>query len=188
MPAMGSDLGGPLKLHQINDIVNFLSNWDQSLIARAQEKHAVATTSSEKSTEAITEKKGSASSTEERLATTPIIPMASAQPPPESKAETPGQSSSSQSMAPSVLTPSPSAPQEKDVSQGKPLYSSFGCAACHGPDGKGAMGPSLIGKSREEIVQFVRKPRSPVMPPFSPDRLPDEDLNAIIAFIGSLKQ
>ncbi len=32
MPAMGEEDGGPLKEHQIKDLITFLENWDQSLI------------------------------------------------------------------------------------------------------------------------------------------------------------
>ncbi len=32
MPAMGDEDGGPLKRHQINDLVTFMLNWDQSRI------------------------------------------------------------------------------------------------------------------------------------------------------------
>lgn len=76
----------------------------------------------------------------------------------------------------------------QNILQGKELYVSFGCAACHGPEGKGVIGPNIVGKNKDEIISMVRKPRSSAMPAFSSERLSDSDLEKIVIFIGSLNK
>ncbi|MFQ6116938.1 MAG: c-type cytochrome [Candidatus Bipolaricaulia bacterium] len=73
-----------------------------------------------------------------------------------------------------------------DLGQGRTLYISKGCAACHGADGRGtAAGPSIIGRKAEEIRYQVREPRG-TMPSFGPERLSDDELEAIIRYLESL--
>jgi len=73
-----------------------------------------------------------------------------------------------------------------DISRGRALFISKGCAACHGADGRGtAAGPAVVGEEAEEIRQQVREPRG-AMPAFGPERLSDEELEAIIRYIESL--
>lgn len=129
MPAWGQASGGPLKEHQIEDVVNFIKHWPPHLLKKAQEKHG-----------------GPAS-------------------------------------AP-VTAP---APAEQDLSEGKKLYASMGCNACHGQDARGtSFAPGILGKSLEEITRQVRNPRTVAMPALPPDRLSEADLKKIAAFIASL--
>lgn len=72
-----------------------------------------------------------------------------------------------------------------DLEQGRALYLSKGCAACHGADARGAVGPALLGVPKEEIRHKVREPQG-AMPSFSLERLSDEELEAIIRYIESL--
>jgi len=92
-------------------------------------------------------------------------------------------------IAEAQVTPMPTpAPSEgaPDVEQGKRLFQSKGCEACHGPGAQGtALAPNLVGKTAEEIRRQVRNPREK-MPPFTPDQLSDSELEAIIRYIESL--
>ena len=134
MPAWSQENGGPLKKHQVEDVVNFIENWNPEYIKEAQLKHRTAT-------EPSTEKPSTESS-----------------------------------------------PAAQTISQGKELYVNLGCAACHGPEGKGVIGPNIVGQTKDAIVSQVRKPRSPAMPAFSSERLSDSDLEKIVIFIGSLNK
>lgn len=71
--------------------------------------------------------------------------------------------------------------------EGKSLYQSKGCVACHGPEAQGTpnLAPSLVGKTAEAIRTQVRTPKEK-MPPFGPAQLSDVELEAIIRYIESL--
>lgn len=130
MPAWSQENGGPLKKHQVEDVVDFIQNWSPDYIKEAQLKH----------------------------------------------------------KAPATPTAQVSA-QDQAVSQGKGLFTSVGCSACHGPSAGGtAIAPDITGKTRDEITKQVRSPRTPAMPAFLPSKLTDEDLDKIVAFIASLSK
>lgn len=130
MPAWSQENGGPLKKHQVEDVVNFIKNWNPEYIKEAQSKHK-----------------------------TPAAPAAQV------------------------------SPQEQEVSRGKELFASNGCAACHGPAAAGTgIAPDIVGKTKDEITKQVRLPRTPAMPAYPLSRLSDEDLDKIVAFITSLKK
>jgi len=74
------------------------------------------------------------------------------------------------------------APDATDA--GKAVYQSK-CAACHGPTGQGAVGPSLIGLSTEHLATRVRSPKG-AMPPFPTSAISDSDLQKLVNYIGSL--
>jgi len=65
------------------------------------------------------------------------------------------------------------------------LFFGYGCASCHGLQGKGAaVGKDLSKADAEEISQQVRRgPKT--MPSFDPSVLPDSDLQKLIAFLKS---
>jgi cytochrome c551/c552 len=72
-----------------------------------------------------------------------------------------------------------------DVSDGRLLFMQYGCAACHGLDGRGqAVGPNLRNATPEKIIQQARKGKG-TMPAFPPEILSDADLARIIAFLTS---
>ena len=72
-----------------------------------------------------------------------------------------------------------------DVEAGKELFSTF-CDDCH-PDGEEDVGPSLIehAHSAARMRQQVRE-GSGKMRPFSANRLSDEDLEHLLAYLGSI--
>lgn len=180
MPALGEEMGGPLKKHQIEDVVNFIHNWDQSLIIRAQAKHtAVVAPSKSEAAKAPPARAAKDSQDIEKILSTPQAIE-------KAPVESPGQSSPGQATAVAPVTSSPPSSSEQLLLEGKELYANFGCAACHGPEAKGAIGPSLLGKNKDEVMRLVRSPRSAAMPPFSPERLSDADLNKIVNFLNSM--
>jgi cytochrome c oxidase cbb3-type subunit 3 len=77
-----------------------------------------------------------------------------------------------------------------DLSQGKRLYSWFGCSACHG-DGRGGTGPSFIdgwwyyGPSMVSIVASIRDGRPHGMPAFK-DRMTSDEIWQLAGYVKSL--
>lgn len=72
-----------------------------------------------------------------------------------------------------------------EAAEGHELYVQVGCSACHGQNAEGGLGPALAGHTREQVLRQVRSPIGQ-MPPFPPERLSDEDLEKIAAYIVSL--
>ena len=69
---------------------------------------------------------------------------------------------------------------------GKTLFQKKMCLACHGKEGQGGgAGPPLknLGKSKEEVIAFLKK-GSPKMRPVKGT---DEELSAIADYVMSLK-
>ena len=74
------------------------------------------------------------------------------------------------------------------VQDGRVLFFGYGCASCHGLQGKGgAVGKNLSSANSEEISDNVRQgPKT--MPAFDPSVLPDSDLQKLIAFLKSTRE
>jgi mono/diheme cytochrome c family protein len=86
-------------------------------------------------------------------------------------------------------TPTPGFTATPDLAaEGEGLFTGKGCAACHGAEAQGGIGPSLVGVSRETVLKTVRegRPGTP-MAAFSTEQVSDADLDRIIAFLESLK-
>ncbi|MDP2660706.1 MAG: c-type cytochrome [Dehalococcoidia bacterium] len=73
------------------------------------------------------------------------------------------------------------------AAKGRQLFQDKGCFACHGPNAEGGAGPGLAGKTEAELLKQVRTPRG-AMPPYPPDRLSDDEVHSIAAFIESLSK
>ena len=93
--------------------------------------------------------------------------------------------------------------------QGAKLVQTKGCIACHTTDGTAKIGPSYKGIFGHEVElvdgskvtvdenyirESIEKPQAkvvkgfnPVMPPFTKEMVSEEDMNAIVAYIKSLK-
>nr|WP_245279201.1 c-type cytochrome [Mesorhizobium loti] len=85
-------------------------------------------------------------------------------------------------------------PYETDaynLSQGKRLYSWFGCGSCHGDDGRGGVGPSfldgwwLYGPEMVSIVASIRDGRPHGMPAFR-DRMPIEQIWQLAGYVQAI--
>jgi len=69
------------------------------------------------------------------------------------------------------------------VRDGRILFLRYGCAACHGLTGQGgAVGKDITDVRASVLSRQVRSGPS-TMPAYSPDVLPDQDLEKIIAFL-----
>jgi mono/diheme cytochrome c family protein len=73
-----------------------------------------------------------------------------------------------------------------DPSAGLQTFRQVGCAACHGQNGEGGIGPALAGHTEEQIFRQVRSPIGDVMPPFPVTVLSDDDVRDIAAWIATL--
>lgn len=77
------------------------------------------------------------------------------------------------------------------VQQGQALFGEMNCAYCHGFGAPGLMGPSLndrawrYGGTPAEIFRSIHDGRPKGMPAFG-DRLPDQEIWKLVAFIESL--
>ena len=103
-------------------------------------------------------------------------------------------------LAALVLTMAVAAPDAAAVEKGPALFTSNHCTMCHSVAGKGnPKGPlDTIGDKHTaaEFKQWLTEPaemakkanatRKPPMPSFS--KLPAEDLDALVAYLGSLKK
>ncbi len=71
---------------------------------------------------------------------------------------------------------------------GRALFFKYGCASCHGLQGKGAaVGKDLSKSDAEEISKEVRRgPKT--MPAFESANLTDADLEKLIAFLQSTRE
>jgi hypothetical protein len=71
---------------------------------------------------------------------------------------------------------------------GRALFFGYGCASCHGLQGKGgAVGKNLSRANSEEISDNVRQgPKT--MPAFETGSLSDADLGKLIAFLKSTRE
>jgi len=65
---------------------------------------------------------------------------------------------------------------EGDIEQGKELFMTIGCYACHGIEGQGGFGGPKLGPDPMAFPAFVRYVRAPggSMPPYTETLLPDE--------------
>lgn len=82
-------------------------------------------------------------------------------------------------------------PAQELLSQGSQLYNQT-CAMCHGPEGKGGIGPDLTretfthGRTAEAVAETIAKGRSGGMPAYG-NQLKPEQIQALTAFVLSLK-
>ena len=86
-----------------------------------------------------------------------------------------------------TLAPTPtSASALQPASPGEQLFVTKGCAACHGDMGKGSgIAPALPGHTGTQVRRQVRAPMG-LMPVFPPDRVSNQELAQIAAYITSL--
>ncbi|MGC4080651.1 MAG: cytochrome c [Vicinamibacterales bacterium] len=62
------------------------------------------------------------------------------------------------------------------------------CKVCHGDEGRGGAGPTLVPFERElEDVMTIVRDGTGQMPPISAERVSDDELAAIVRYLKSLK-
>ncbi len=71
--------------------------------------------------------------------------------------------------------------------EGRALYTKYGCAGCHGPEGEGGLGPALNqpGVTADAITQTVRNGQGNMMA-FDADALSDAELETIVQVVLAL--
>lgn len=80
---------------------------------------------------------------------------------------------------------------EQYIAAGKQLFGNM-CAACHGDNGKGGVGPDLTvskykyGKSRLDIAKTISEGRPGGMPGFS-SQISKEQVESLVEYVMSLK-
>ena len=74
-----------------------------------------------------------------------------------------------------------------DPARGQELFFANGCNICHGDTGEGGIGPTLASTSftLEQVIPQYRTPRG-AMPAFPADRVPDDDVEHILAWLKTL--
>ena len=91
--------------------------------------------------------------------------------------------------------------------EGREVFRSKGCAACHGKDGEGQVGPSLVGivgteveiqgrdpvlVDRDYLVESIVDPGAKLAEgynlPMPTTQLSDEEIDAVIAYIESVSE
>ena len=88
--------------------------------------------------------------------------------------------SSSSQVPISEPAPSPQTSQDPSVARGLSLYNTQ-CKACHGANGAGGSGPTLIGKTPSASYIQSNMPRT------KPGSLSSEQVSDLVAYITSLK-
>lgn len=75
----------------------------------------------------------------------------------------------------------------EDALDGAALYQKFTCAACHGPNGEGGVGPALnqVELSADEIVRTIRDGRGAMMG-LGPEVVSDVQLGAVVQYVQAL--
>ena len=78
----------------------------------------------------------------------------------------------------------------KQVEEGKQLFERY-CAGCHGAQGEGGSGPSLIASSAPHemaaILAFIKNPRQ-LMPDLYPDPLNDRQVSVTAMYVRTLQR
>lgn len=95
--------------------------------------------------------------------------------------------------APAAAAPQVSQPAvgdaPADAVHGKAIFAQ-NCSACHGAQGQGGMGPSLVDessrKNTEQAVSWIENPAAP-MPKLYPSTLSAKDVRDVAAYVESLK-
>jgi len=93
--------------------------------------------------------------------------------------------------AESAATPGKYSGQDKEIAEGKEIYSAS-CAACHLADASGGIGPNLsgtlkYGSTPADIYESIANGRPNGMPPFLP-QLGKEKIYKVAAFLETLKK
>ncbi|HEV3156315.1 MAG TPA: c-type cytochrome [Candidatus Baltobacteraceae bacterium] len=88
-----------------------------------------------------------------------------------------------------ALHPLASSGAAPNVAHGKTIFAQ-NCAACHGADGTGGVGPTLHGalktpampRTQTALVAWVKNPKAP-MPKLFPSPLKEQDVQDVAAYV-----
>ena len=121
------------------------------------------------------------------------------------RTESPSQPSSggTQPVAVTALLTAPEGATDVMVQEGREIYTGVGiCAACHGPDGTGAIGPDLTddewligdGEYEQLVAQILQgvtaaeatNPLKAIMPPKGGAGITDAQVRSVAAYVWTL--
>ncbi len=74
-----------------------------------------------------------------------------------------------------------------DAAAGQQTYASLPCIGCHGENAEGSVGPMLAGFSSWEKFKTIVRSGEDGMPKFGTDKVSDQQLADIFAWVSSLK-
>ena len=83
-----------------------------------------------------------------------------------------------------LLAAACSSPQGK-AEDGSRWYAMYRCSGCHGEDGRGGKAPQLAGYdgSFRSFKGKIRNSKSSIMPSYAPDRVTDQDIADMFAYL-----
>jgi mono/diheme cytochrome c family protein len=74
-----------------------------------------------------------------------------------------------------------------DAAAGQKAYASLPCIGCHGENAEGSRGPMLTGFSSWEKFETVVREGFDAMPKFGTDKVSDQQLADMFAWVNSMK-
>ena len=78
-------------------------------------------------------------------------------------------------------------PGGANAENGKRLFMTYYCYACHGTEGQGGAGPRLVARATpDSLIRYVRKPTGGNMPAYTSKVIADQDLMDIHAYLRSI--
>jgi mono/diheme cytochrome c family protein len=74
-----------------------------------------------------------------------------------------------------------------NAENGKRLFMTYFCYACHGTEGQGGAGPRLVAAAAPDaLIRYVRRPTGGGMPPYTSKSIADQQLRDIHAYLRSV--
>ncbi|MFQ5856715.1 MAG: c-type cytochrome [Anaerolineae bacterium] len=117
-----------------------------------------------------------------------VAPTSTPQPPPPTPTHTTTPPADTPTRPPTAQTQEGEAgSMMANAQHGQELFNSLGCIACHGPQGEGAIGPT-IAQTELPLARVIRQYRAPYqsMPRFGPDQVSESDIADIYAYLHTL--
>jgi mono/diheme cytochrome c family protein len=74
-----------------------------------------------------------------------------------------------------------------NADNGKRVFMTYYCYSCHGTEGQGGAGPTILARATAEpLIRYVRKPTGGNMPPYTSKVISDQDLIDVHAYLRSI--
>ncbi len=77
-----------------------------------------------------------------------------------------------------------------DPVEGKRWYTMHNCFACHGKNANDGKGPNIAGieMNYRQFLNRLRNAKTPIMPEYSRQRIPDQDVADILSWLQSIEK
>jgi mono/diheme cytochrome c family protein len=77
-------------------------------------------------------------------------------------------------------------PSAASAANGKRVFMTYYCYACHGTEGQGGAGPRLVMRATPDpLIRYVRKPTG-TMPPYTSNVISEQELKDIYTFLRAI--